>query len=124
MIFLKLLMKTPYLIIVLQFTITLLLAIIFWFSINQYAAVSAFLGGLAGIVPNMYFIWKIFGNKLLAAKTIIKNFFIGEFVKLLLGALFLVLLVRFTNLQLLYLIIGYLATFLAVFFLPLITKNL
>jgi ATP synthase protein I len=117
-------MKSPYLIIVLQFATVFILATILLFAINYRAAIAIFCGGLAGIVPNIYFIWKVFGKTFQNAKTVIKNFFIGEFVKLFLGALFLVLLARFANLQLLYLIIGYLATFLSVFFLPALTKNL
>jgi ATP synthase protein I len=117
-------MKTPYLLLIIQFGIVAIFATVLIFAVNYHAAIATFFGGLAGIIPNIYFIWKVFGKEFISAKAVIKNFFIGEFVKLFLGAIFLVLLARFANMPLFYLIIGYLVTFLAVFFLPMLTKNL
>lgn len=76
-----------------------------------YASYSILLGGLAWVLPNLYFVSKAFSNmRPDAANKIMKNFFVAEFNKLVLIGLLVVLILKFVKVSVLFFFIGYTVT--------------
>lgn len=72
----------------LQLGVTLIIATLFALTNNANAAVSAILGGLVYIIPNAYFALTLFKHQgARAAKQIVKGFYKGEALKLILTIL-------------------------------------
>jgi F0F1-type ATP synthase assembly protein I len=104
----------------LQVIVVVFIAVLFWIFGSWHAGWSSFLGGLAGVIPSCYFVWKFFANQKRQPMQIVKDFFVGEMVKIILGAVFLVLLVKFLPVLLLPLLIGYIGAYFAIWLIPLI----
>lgn len=69
---------------------------------------STLLGGLAWVIPNLYFAYKVFSNmRPDASNAIMKNFYLAEFNKLALTALLVVLIVKYVKIDVLFFFIGY-----------------
>jgi F0F1-type ATP synthase assembly protein I len=104
--------------ITLQFISISIIAFFFWIFGSWHAGWSSFLGGLAGAIPSIYFVWKFFSNKKRLPLQIVKDFFVGEIIKISLGAVFLILAVRFLPVLLLPLLIGYIGAYFSIWLVP------
>ena len=79
--------------------------------------VSVVLGGSAWIIPSMYFSHKLFNQKtILNLHALLKNFLLGEGVKLLLSAGLIILFIFIFPVQTKSFLVGYIATIAASFF--------
>jgi ATP synthase protein I len=104
----------------LQFGAAMGLAVLFLVFANWQAGWSCLLGSLSGVIPSLYFIWKFFSNSKRQPGQIIKDFFTGELVKIILGAIFLVLAVKFLSVSLVPLLCGYIGVYLSIWLAPLV----
>lgn len=67
----------------LQVVVVVAISLLFLFFQGVRAGSSAFLGGLAGVLPSLYFARKLFSlARVRTAQKIIKDFYIGELAKL------------------------------------------
>jgi len=83
--------------------------------------VSILLGGSAWIIPNLYFIHKMFKPQTKRdAKDLLKDFLVGEGLKLLISIGLIVTIMRFFSVKPVELVSGYIATVIASFFTPLL----
>jgi ATP synthase protein I len=80
----------------------------------------AILGGLACIIPNLYFINKVFSDSKRTFQKITVDFYFGEFVKIFLSALLLVLILKFTPVKLIPTITGYIGAYMSIWLVPLL----
>ena len=72
-------------ILVWQWLITFCIAVVLFF-VKRDLVLSAFLGGLACVLPNMYFARQIFTKRRIAvAHTLLRSIYIAEFIKLVLA---------------------------------------
>lgn len=106
--------------ILLQLFVVLAIAVLCWIVFSWKTGWSSFLGGLAAVIPSFYFVWRFFSPKKRTPAQIIKDFFLGEFIKITLGAVFLVVLVKLLPVALLPLLIGYITAYFAIWLIPLI----
>lgn len=92
----------------LQAAVVLSIALFFYASIGFAAAASAFLGGLLGFLPNVFFALK-FGrfNPKNNPKKIVKNFYSGEAIKLISTALMFVLVFKIPGILVMPLFVGF-----------------
>lgn len=102
----------------LQISIVVVLAILWWGFKDIKYSYSALLGGMACIFPSWYFIHKFFKNRQRSPQTILKDFYVGEMLKLFLSVVLLVLIVKYIPVHLLAVITGYIAACLAVWGMP------
>lgn len=81
--------------------------------------VSVLLGGSAWIIPSLYFVRKLFKSKTIRdSQTLLKDFLLGEGVKLLLSAVLIVLILVFVSIKTLSFLSGYVAVITASFLMP------
>ena len=107
-----------------QAIITLLFAIIAMLGSGATAAMSALLGGLVCIVPNMYLARKLFQHKgARAAKQIVNGFYKGEAIKIMLSIALFALVFSFINIVPLVFFAAYMVVQLVFWFAPLIFVN-
>lgn len=96
-------------VIVLQAVMSVLVGLLFWLTQGWVAAYSAWLGGLAALLPNMYFTYKAFqyfGARSIGA--IVQSFWAGQMGKMILTAvLFALLFLGVKPLNVLAVFIGY-----------------
>lgn len=97
-----------YRLVALQAAVVIIITLGWRFS-SAIAALSAFLGGAACVIPNFFFARYLFSTtSARAAKKIIKAFFLGELVKLALSAVLIVLVLLFVPvISLVPLIVGF-----------------
>lgn len=117
---LRLARNKAYQLILLQLLVVAVLFIVWWLFKDIKAGYSAFLGGLAGIIPSIYFVHKFFTNKKRTPQKIITDFYIGEIIKLLASAILLVLIVKFIPIHILPLITGFIGAYLSIWLTPLL----
>ncbi len=82
-------------------------------------ALSPAMGGVIALLPNCFFAYKMFLSRNLEAKKIVRSFYTGESTKIILTAALFTMVFQIPNLNLLTLLIGYLAV-LSVFWFALI----
>ncbi len=70
-----------------QICIILFAIIAFYFLGNELSAKSAFYGGIAALIPNVYFARKVSQHKGQEAKKVVKSFYAGESGKLIMTAI-------------------------------------
>ena len=82
--------------------------------VNLFTAQSILLGGLAYILPNLLFVWRVFRHtganqmaKFMAA------FFVGEMTKLFLSAILVLMIVKYLPVSLLSVLIGFIGAIVA-----------
>jgi|GEM_PF-6745536 len=116
---------TAYKILCIQTGLVLLLAIFWWCYQNVAAAWSATLGGVAWIVPNIYFVHKCFTmptpssiarrrKSQVWSQAIVGRFYFAEFIKFLSSVVFIVLFVKLLPLKLFPFLSGYIAAVLTI----------
>lgn len=93
--------QKAYKVIAAQWTISMIVALVFLVTMGGHAGVSALLGGIAYALPSAYFARKLFSDaSARQAKAIVKRFYWGEMIKLLLSAILAVLFVRLYHVNL------------------------
>lgn len=85
------------------------------------SAKSPFLGALAAFIPNLYFALRILRTSGQGAKKIVNSFYAGESGKLILTAVLFYLIFQIPNINILTLLLGYIAV-LSVFWFALIMR--
>jgi len=88
---------------------------------DKQQALFAMLGGLAAFVPNLYFALRIHRSAGQEARKIVNSFYAGESGKLLLTAALFIMIFQISNIQILPLLIGYIAA-LSVFWFALLMR--
>jgi ATP synthase protein I len=86
----------------------------------QKAFTSA-LGGLAAFIPNLYFAMRVNGSSKQEARDILRSFYAGETVKLLLTAALFVLIFQIPSIEIIPLMVGYVSA-LSVFWFALLMR--
>jgi len=79
------------------------------------------IGGLAAFIPNMYFAFRIAGARNLEPGKILRSFYVGESVKLLLTAALFILILQIPTIEILPLLAGFSAA-LSVFWFALLMR--
>ena len=108
---------------ILSYQILIILIITAGFAVkgNEQQVLSAMLGGMAAFVPNLYFALRIHRSAGQEARKIVNSFYAGESGKLLLtGALFMMIF-QVPNIQILPLLVSYIAA-LSVFWFALLMR--
>lgn len=115
----KQLLIAGYKLIILQLILLIVVGMLFGVLDTWNNFPSAILGGLAWIIPNIYFVFKVFKNKNNTdASSIAKNFIIGESVKLLLSVILIILIVLLIPITKIAFLSGYIAAIAATFAMP------
>lgn len=116
--------KAAYKLLVIQMVIMLLIAAGFLCSSSQ-SAVSALLGGLVCVIPNLYFINTVFAQSgATAARQVLHSFFIGEAIKIFItAALFAIIWKLYQAVQPVALFVGFIGTQFGQWFAPLVFKT-
>jgi len=70
-----------------QIGIILFAIMVFYFLGNELSAKSAFYGGIAALIPNVYFARKVSQHKGGEAKKVVRSFYAGESGKLIMTAI-------------------------------------
>ena len=108
-----------YKILLFQLAIVILLAIMVRVFTDAKSGFSIFFGGLAYLIPSIFFVTKFFSSKCNRIPSkIFADFYCGEVVKLILGFLLLILLFKFIPVKIIFVLIGYGAASLSLLFLP------
>lgn len=84
-------------------------------------ALSAFLGGAAAFIPNLYFAMKVYKSSGQEARKIVNSFYAGESGKLLLTAALFIMIFQLPNIEILALLAVYIAA-LSVFWFALLMR--
>lgn len=104
-----------------QFLIIVILMTGFAVARGETAGLSAALGGMAAFIPNLFFAYRIKKATGQEARKIVVSFYTGEVGKLLLTAAVFVLIFQIPKIDLLPLLVGYLAA-LSVFWFALLMR--
>lgn len=105
----------------LEAVLIVLVALIIWVFAGLSYSYSFFLGGLVSIIPNLFFVFRVFReNKASAAKRIVKAFYRNEAIKLLLMAFIFIVFVKLFNLELLPFVLGFLVAQMGVWLSPIL----
>jgi ATP synthase protein I len=111
-------------VLVAQLLIGLLITVIVLVSVNRHAAISALLGALVALIPSVVFAKKMFQHQgARAARQIVKNFYTGEFFKIILSVILFTLVLKFYKLVPLAFFLAYIAVIMTHWFAPLIINN-
>jgi ATP synthase protein I len=108
---------------ILSYQILIIFIVVACFAIKggEQQVLSAFLGGMAAFVPNLYFALRIYRSVGQEPRKIVNSFYAGESGKLLLTAALFVMIFHVSNIQILPLSISYLAA-LSVFWFALLMR--
>jgi F0F1-type ATP synthase assembly protein I len=117
--------QSAYKLLYLQIILVLFVALIsFIFHFSWRAGLSIILGGCAWIVPSFYFIYRVFkvkaNAKIKTPLSMIKDFYVGEVLKLLISAVFVIIFVKFNLVDVKPFLLGYIITVLSAGIFPLI----
>jgi ATP synthase protein I len=112
--------RQAYKLVLLQIAVVLALFLCWWIFQDIKAGYSALLGGLAGVIPSLYFVKKLFSSKERSMKKIMLDFYLGEFTKLFLSAILLVLIFKYIPVKLVPLITGFIGAYMAIWLAPLV----
>lgn len=104
-----------------QILVIFFVSLIFVLTTNLNSGFFSFLGGLIAFLPNLYFGWRLRKISQLETKKFINSFYRNETTKLLLTALFFVLVFRIPDIKLLPLLACYIST-LTVFWFALLMR--
>ena len=104
-----------------QILITFVVSVCFTLTLDEASGKFAFLGGLIAIIPNAYLGIRLVRSFKLEAKKFINSFYASESIKLVLTALFFLLVFRIPNVKLLPLLACYIST-LSVFWFALLMR--
>ena len=104
-----------------QILIILIITAGFAFAGGWQQCLSSALGGMAAFVPNLYFALRIHRSSGKPARKIVNSFYAGESGKLLLTAALFILIFKIPNIEILPLLVGYIAA-LSVFWFALLMR--
>ena len=100
-----------------QVFIVIAIGIVAWFFVGTRGGLSALLGGIAWMLPNTYFMHKLFvSRKARTGTQIVKDFYVGELIKLLLSGFLIALAVKFLPIEVLPFFVGFIITLLISWF--------
>lgn len=105
-----------------QWAMVMLVSAILWLLFGWIEARSAFWGGIAGFLPNLYFALRIARARSAEAKKVVRSFYGGETGKLLLTALLFFLIFRLPDILFLPLLAGFVSV-IAVFWAALLMRD-
>lgn len=108
-------------VLVAQFMVIVWVAGVFMLVYGGQQAKAAAVGGMAALVPNIYFAWRISRSAGLEAKKVVRSFYTGESGKLLMTAAIFAIIFQVPNLDILPLLVGYVAV-LSVFWFALLMR--
>jgi len=107
-----------------QLGVTLLVAVIAEIIGDSTAALSAIAGGLVCVLPNAYFVSKLFKHSgAHSARQIVNGFYKGEAMKLMLSVALFALVFKFLNVNPLVFFVAYITAQMVFWFAPLIVVN-
>ncbi len=109
-----------YKLVFLQFFVIIILSFYWWLFHGMSYGFATILGGLACIIPNLYFVNKVFSNSERTFRKITFDFYFGEFIKLFSSAVLLVLILKFAPVKLIPTIAGYIGAYMSVWLVPLL----
>lgn len=109
-------------ILLIQFLVALLVSLAFVLVNSWGYAVSAFMGGLAAFLPNVYFAMRVSWSQGQDAKKIVNAFYAGEAGKLILTAMLFIAIFQLPNVHLVALMVGYVAV-LSIFWFALLWRE-
>jgi ATP synthase protein I len=104
-----------------QVLVIFFVSVFFMLTMDLNSGFFSFLGGLIAFLPNLYFGWRLRKISQLETKKFINSFYRNETTKLLLTALFFVLVFRIPDIKLLPLLTCYIST-LSVFWFALLMR--
>lgn len=104
-----------------QVLVIFFVSLIFLLTLDMNSGVFSFLGGLIAFLPNLYFGWRLRRITQLETKKFINSFYRNEATKLLLTALFFLMVFRIPDIKLLPLLVCYICT-LSVFWFALLMR--
>ncbi len=114
--------KIAYRLVGLQALVVIVIAL-FWLISGGMEALSALLGGAAGVVPSFYFARRLFATtSARAPKRIIKAFYLGELFKLVLSAGLVLLIILIIPVAIVPLITGFMGAQFGFWLAPLVTR--
>lgn len=106
-----------------QWLVTLFIAASL-FVFGRELALSAFLGGLVCVLPNMYFAQQLYKRRIAVATTLLRSAFVAEFVKMALAiALLAIVLINYKEVHPIALFATYFITQSCMWIVPLITQS-
>jgi len=107
---------------ILGYQVLIIMAVSLGFVVGGWQKVfSSALGGLAAFLPNLYFALRVAGSAEQDARKILRSFYMGESVKLLLTVALFILIFQIPNIEILPLMAGYI-TALSVFWFALLMR--
>lgn len=107
---------------ILGYQVLIIMAVSLGFVVGGWQkALSSALGGLAAFIPNLYFALRVSGSAEQEARKILRSFYVGESVKLLLTAALFILIFQIPSIEILPLLAGYIAA-LSVFWFALLMR--
>jgi ATP synthase protein I len=107
---------------ILGYQVLIIMAVSLGFVVGGWQkAFSAAIGGLAAFIPNLYFALRVAGSAEQDARKILRSFYMGESVKLLLTVALFILIFQIPNIEILPLMAGYI-TALSVFWFALLMR--
>ena len=107
-----------------QLLLLILIALSTLVTIGKQEALSALLGGLIAFIPSVLFVKKFFQHQgARAAKQIVKSFYVGEFLKIVLSMLLFMLVFIIYKVSPLAFFLTYVAVIVTHWFAPLIIDN-
>ncbi len=117
-------MRMAYRLVAMQMLIAIMIAVL-WLYHGPVSSISAILGGLAAVIPSLFFAYYFFAvNYARQAGRIIKAFYWGELIKLLSSAFLIVLIPKiWPQVELLPLIVGFAAACTAIGWTPLLERR-
>ncbi|WP_411725551.1 ATP synthase subunit I [Methyloglobulus sp.] len=107
---------------ILGYQVLIIMVVSFGFVVGGWQkALSSTLGGLAAFIPNLYFALRVSGSAEQEARKILRSFYVGESVKLLLTVALFILIFQIPSIEILPLLAGYIAA-LSVFWFALLIR--
>lgn len=105
-----------------QICIILFAIIAFYFLGNELSAKSAFYGGIAALIPNVYFARKVSQHKGQEAKKVVQSFYAGESGKLIMTAILFAVIFQDPRLDVIAMLMVYMSALTVFWFALLIRK--
>jgi ATP synthase protein I len=104
-----------------QILIILIITAVFFFAKGWREGLSSGLGGMAAFVPNLYFALRVLRSSGKTAREVLNSFYAGESVKLLLTVALFVMIFKIPSIEIIPLLVGYMAA-LSVFWFALLMR--
>ena len=97
-----------------QFVVVVVLSLLLYILQGAQIGLSVLFGGVAYCLPNLIFVWRVFSHATAReAKQFLIAFMVGELTKLFLGAILVVVTVKFLPVKIVWVLIGYIIAIMA-----------